>query len=137
MLLCGGGYLTLAAPEGPGYWRNTGHVAQQMAHGVAAAVGSGAVAPPERRLCAPGGAGEAVSAALALSARNSLLFAAGILGDKSRQVQACLYGTQTVAGRPEPRIPGWVSALGAVQMVLSAVLLFLFGLALRNQFKIR
>ncbi len=80
--------------------------------------------------------GDPVSSALALSARNSLVFAAGVLGEKNREIQACLYGLQTIGNREEPAIPTRVALLGAVQIVVSLILLFLFGLALRNHFRI-
>lgn len=83
------------------------------------------------------GNGHPAVAAFTLSARNSLLFAGGVLGEKSRQTYACLYGLQNVGKREEPVIPGVVAAYGAIHILFSAAMIFLFLLAVRNHFKIK
>ncbi|RVU37963.1 hypothetical protein EOI86_01260 [Hwanghaeella grinnelliae] len=80
--------------------------------------------------------GDPVSSAWSLSARNSLIFAGGVLGQTNRQIQACLYGVQNIGGRKEPAVPTFVAVMGTTQTILSLILIFLFGLALRNNFKI-
>jgi len=95
------------------------------------------VDPPRRTLCTVGGFGNPYVSALSLSGRNSLPFAAGAFTEANRQAYTCLYGYHTVAGRDQPKVPIEVTLLGAAQTVVSLVLIFLFGLALRNNFKIK
>ena len=80
--------------------------------------------------------GDPISSAWSLSARNSLIFAGGVLGQTNRQIQACLFGVQNIGGRKEPAVPTFVAVMGTVQTIISLILIFLFGLALRNNFKI-
>lgn len=86
---------------------------------------------------------DAVTAAFSLSVRNTLPFA-GLGGpEKLNQVYRCLYGVEGTksAGFPEtrmtPRIPDRVAFYGMAQTLISAVLIFLFLLALRNHFRIK
>jgi hypothetical protein len=65
--------------------------------------------------------------------KNSLLFLAGERSEEARRSYLCLYGKK----ENEPVIPGQVFFAAMVQSALSAVLLFLLGLALRNAFRIR
>jgi hypothetical protein len=55
------------------------------------------------------------------------------------QTHACLYGIHELSAFDsfQPVIPYWVTGMGVVQFLLSAILIFLFGLALRDHFKIR
>jgi len=85
----------------------------------------------------------AESAAFALSLRNTLPFA-GLGGpEKLNQIYRCLYGVEgtKTAGFPEtrlpPHIPDNVAVWSFFQTILSAVLIFLFLLAVRNHFRIR
>ena len=73
-------------------------------------------------------AGEAVY----LSFRNALLMGGGD-HDTARRVFGCLYGLDGTY----PIVPLGVSALSLLQMTVSAALLFLFLLALRNLLKVR
>ena len=122
-------YLGRSGNTTDSFWENTTILVSAAASGL-----TGSTPPLEGR-CGKG-EGSPARAAVALSARNSLLFAAGLLGDKSRQIYACLYGTVQIDGRSEPRIPDEVAFWGVIQMLFSAILIFLFGLALRNNFKI-
>ena len=99
-------------------------------------VGVGLEAPPHT-LCADGGFGSPYESAVTLSGRNSLLFAAGIFSEASRKAYTCLYGYQTVAGASQLKVPIKVTLLSVFQATLSLILIFLFGLALRNNFKIK
>ena len=70
--------------------------------------------------------------ALHLAFRNSLI-AIDAGGDASYRIYGCLYGLE---GKT-PIVPGTVSAASAIQKLISGVLIFLFGLALRNMLKVK
>ena len=70
--------------------------------------------------------------ALHLAFRNSLI-AIDAGGDASYRIYGCLYG---LVGNT-PIVPGSVSAASAIQKLISGVLIFLFGLALRNMLKVK
>lgn len=75
----------------------------------------------------------AAGEALYLSFRNALFMSGWEDVDTARRVFGCLYG---VSGE-RPLIPLDVSAVSLIQTIVSAVLLFLFLLALRNLLKVR
>ena len=87
----------------------------------------------------------AVRAAVALSWRNTIPFAGLGAPEKLNQVYRCLFGVNVeTAGLPDhliarmpPRIPDRIAFYGVLQTVISAVLLFLFLLAVRNHFRIK
>ena len=85
------------------------------------------------------GAGHPLAAAFGLSLRKSLF--AGFGSPRAiDQIHVCLFGAHPASvfgGAFQPVIPYWVSGVGVVQFLFSAILVFLFGLALRNHFKIR
>ncbi len=92
-------------------------------------------------LCRAGGSW---SAALGLSIRKALPFAGVASSNKLDRIYACLYGihgeSPTSGDLPErfaPVIPDAVDYIGIGQLLLSLVLIFLFLLAVRNQFRIR
>ena len=101
-------------------------------------------APPPIPTCAlwPG---DPVAAALGLSLRNAVLFAGAGLSDKLTQIHGCLWGGQSpeplpyeaMPARFVPNIPDSVAFLGVAQSLISAVLIFLFLLAVRNHFRIK
>ena len=66
-----------------------------------------------------------------LSARNATLFDRS---DLSRRMYGCLYGIQE---RTHPVIPPSVTLLQTLQTVLSGILLFLAGLAIRNMYRVK
>ena len=71
--------------------------------------------------------------ALFLSGRNALVLFSGGRDARIAQAYRCLYG-----GDGEPQIPDSVSFLEAfVQVPVSAVLIFLLLLAIKNRFKIK
>ena len=59
-------------------------------------------------------------------------------GDNARRTYGCLYGLESDAsGNTFPIVPNFVADLGAVQRLISAVLIFLFGMAVRNMLKLK
>ena len=74
-----------------------------------------------------------VTAALYLSVNNGLVISGLGRSEKLMQSYACLYGKNELG----PIMPDAVVFSGIAQTVLSAVLIFLFLLALRNYFRIR
>ena len=92
------------------------------------------------------GLGDSVSAALILSVRKALLFLGGASIEKTNQLYACLYGihgraagagNDTLPAAYRPIIPNWVVLIELTQQFVSAVLIFLILLAIRNHFRIR
>lgn len=81
------------------------------------------------------GTGKPWVAALGLSLHRSLPALSGF-GDTLPQFQACLYGVQS-ENPFRPIIPDAVSFLGVPQVLFSAVMIFLFLLAVRNHFRIK
>ena len=100
------------------------------------------------RLADPGcvaGRGDAWGAALNLSFHKGLLVFGSLPLSKLNQTYACLYGIHP-QGRQQPEqlqgtflpiIPDPVTALGFAQNLLSAALIFLLLLAIRNHFRIK
>lgn len=75
--------------------------------------------------------------ALQLAATNAVLFA-DTGGDSARRAFGCLYGLENRdAPNSPPLISPQVAWVGRVQRTLSAMLLFLFGLGLRNMLKMK
>ena len=88
------------------------------------------------------GTGNAVTAALGLSLRNALLLPGGGSAARLDQIYACLYGIHDSAAGELPArlrlvIPDAVAFAGVMQSLLSAVMIFLLLLALRNHFRIK
>ena len=79
------------------------------------------------------GSGDSRIVALGVSIINAFPFAAISSSDLLNQFYACLYGIQESA----PVIPYVVSFASVIQFFVSAVLLFLFLLAIRNHFRIK
>ena len=79
------------------------------------------------------GSGESRIVALGVSVINAFPFAAISSSDLLNQFYACLYGIQENA----PVIPYLVTFVSIIQFFVSAVLLFLFLLAVRNNFRIK
>ncbi|HBK06208.1 MAG TPA: hypothetical protein DDZ81_10120 [Acetobacteraceae bacterium] len=78
----------------------------------------------------------ALAEAFRLAIRNGSIFLDG--GDDSaRRTYGCLYGIQSFGGSPAPFVPGFVTDAAGLQKVLSALYIFLFGLALRNMLKMK
>jgi hypothetical protein len=103
-----------------------------------------AVAPPLHCLV---GSGDPWWAALGVSARKALLIFGLDSSDKLTLNYACLYDVISQSQRTPPAgelpegfyldVPSSVIAYGVAQHILSAALLFLFFLAVRNHFRIK
>jgi hypothetical protein len=75
--------------------------------------------------------------ALHLAFRNAFVVLDGG-SDASHRMYGCLYGLELYAGQnPVPIVPSAVSTASAIQKLISGVLIFLFGLALRNVLKVK
>lgn len=74
-----------------------------------------------------------VAAAVYLSIHNGVVFSGLGRSDKLVQSYACLYGGNETSST----IPNLIVFIGFIQTLVSAVLIFLLGLALRNKFRIR
>ena len=121
-------------------------LAKQSSSGIAWAferlTGATGEVPP---LACVAGPGEPWVAAINLSIHKGLLFLGLVPIGKLNRIYACLYGIHPAgAAQPSqlpgafsPVIPDGVTALGFIQYPLSAVLIFLFLLAIRNHFRIK
>lgn len=93
--------------------------------------------------CISGQGGILVSA-IGLALRRGLVIAGLESSDKINHIYACLYGVYGTAQTPgnldyrfTPVIPDSVMFLGFAQALISAVLIFLFLLAVRNHFRVK
>ncbi len=89
------------------------------------------------------GNSNAYQAAILLTLRNTIPFAGLGAPEKLNQIYRCLYGVEgaETAGFPEtrlpPHIPDRIVFYNVLQAIISAVLIFLFLLAVRNHFRIK
>jgi Pentapeptide repeats (9 copies) len=75
--------------------------------------------------------------ALQLAFRNAFIILDGG-ADAAHRTYGCLYGVEMYAGsNPIAVVPGAVSTASAIQKGLSGVMIFLFGLVLRNMLKMK
>jgi hypothetical protein len=74
--------------------------------------------------------------ALSLSIANAVPVIGSSRPEEIRSIYACLYGVVT-QGSQQFNIPPWSPVIQVGQNVVSAILIFLFLLAIRNQFKIK
>jgi hypothetical protein len=58
-------------------------------------------------------------------------------GDSAHRAFGCLYGVERYGGNPVAYVPRSVAIASGIQKLLSAIFLFLFGLALRNMLKVK
>ena len=58
-------------------------------------------------------------------------------GDSMHRAYGCLYGVERYGGNPVAYVPRNVAIASGIQKLLSAVFIFLFGLALRNLLKVK
>ena len=79
---------------------------------------------------------DAVSEALYLSLKNAIVFDAGRT-DVSRRIYGCLYGLDRIGDQDNLIVPYRVSVASTAQGVASAVLIFLFLLAVRNLLRLK
>lgn len=98
--------------------------------------------PPPKLECLKG-TGSPLTAAAQLSFKKSLLFIGWEQSEKINQYYACLYGVEASYRSAQkgtaftPAIPDRVFVWSLFQTLISAVLIFLFLLAVRNHFKIK
>ena len=89
--------------------------------------------PLIKPVCCVDGSGTSRTTAFGVSVINAFPFAAISSSDLLNQYYACLYGIQ----ESSPAIPYVVTFASVIQFFISAVLLFLFLLAVRNHFRIK
>ena len=58
-------------------------------------------------------------------------------GDSMHRAYGCLYGIERYGGNPVAYVPRNVAIASGIQKMLSAIFIFLFGLALRNMLKVK
>ena len=78
----------------------------------------------------------AVTEALHLAFRNAFIILDGG-SDAAHRTYGCLYGVERYGDNPVAILPSAVSVASAIQKLVSAVMIFLFGLALRNMLKVK
>ncbi len=88
------------------------------------------------RTCHEGMDESPVFEAFALSIKNAFVLINWDRAQAARRTYGCLYGFSDTNKR-FPYVPGWTSFFSLLQNVLSAILIFLFLLALRNLLKLR
>lgn len=77
-----------------------------------------------------------VSEAFSIAYHNALVILDNN-GDSAHRAFGCLYGVERYGGNPVAFVPRSVAIASALQKVLSAIFIFLFGLALRNMLKVK
>jgi hypothetical protein len=77
-----------------------------------------------------------VNEALTIAYHNALIVLDSS-GDSMHRAYGCLYGIERYGGNPIAYVPRSVAIASGIQKVLSAVFIFLFGLALRNMLKVK
>jgi hypothetical protein len=58
-------------------------------------------------------------------------------GDSAHRAFGCLYGVERYGGNPVAYVPRNVAIASGIQKLLSAIFIFLFGLAVRNMLKVK
>ena len=105
-----------------------------------------ALAVPFAQTCLGGVASSPFGEAFSLSLKNAFVFIDWDRSEAARRTYGCLYGftfdhpqaiTPEGRGNTYPIVPLWVSALSLFQNIISAILIFLFLLALRNLLKLK
>ena len=77
-----------------------------------------------------------VKEALSIAYHNAVLVLDSS-GDSMHRAYGCLYGVERYGGNPVAYVPRNVAVASGIQKLLSAVFIFLFGLALRNMLKVK
>jgi len=78
------------------------------------------------------GSGDRLSSALAWSINNAVPFAGAEFSPRTEHLYKCLYGAAS-----DTIVPHLVAAVGVVQFFISSIFIFLFGLGVRNRFRIK
>ncbi|MEQ9248067.1 MAG: pentapeptide repeat-containing protein [Nitratireductor sp.] len=103
------------------------------------------IASNEQTLSCVTGQDDPVWTAFLLSAQKAVLVFGAIPATKLNQMYSCLYGThltdvsqlQALPGGLSPIVPDSITAIGIFQYLVSAALVFLLLLAIRNHFRIK
>jgi Pentapeptide repeats (9 copies) len=77
---------------------------------------------------------DAVSEAIRLAVTNATVISGS---ESAHRMYGCLYGIEKFGDNPIAHVPGVVASVGAAQKLVSALLIFLFGLAIRNMLRIK
>ena len=77
-----------------------------------------------------------VNEALSIAYHNALIVLDSS-GDSAHRAFGCLYGVERYGGNPVAFVPRSVAIASGIQKLLSAIFIFLFGLALRNMLKVK
>jgi uncharacterized protein YjbI with pentapeptide repeats len=77
-----------------------------------------------------------VNEALSIAYHNAVIVLDGS-GDSAHRAFGCLYGVERYGGSPVAYVPRSVAIASGIQKLLSAIFIFLFGLALRNMLKVK
>ena len=77
-----------------------------------------------------------VNEALSIAYHNALIVLDSS-GDSAHRAYGCLYGVERYGGNPVAFVPRSVAIASGIQKLLSAIFIFLFGLALRNMLKVK
>jgi hypothetical protein len=77
-----------------------------------------------------------VNKALSISYHNAVLVLDNS-GESAHRAFGCLYGVERYGGNPVAYVPRNVAIASGIQKFLSAIFIFLFGLAVRNMLKVK
>jgi hypothetical protein len=77
-----------------------------------------------------------VNEALSIAYHNAVIILDSS-GDSAHRAFGCLYGVERYGGNPVAFVPRSVAIASGIQKLLSAIFIFLFGLAVRNMLKVK
>jgi hypothetical protein len=77
-----------------------------------------------------------VNEALSIAYHNAVIILDSS-GDSAHRAFGCLYGVERYGGNPVAYVPRSVAIASGIQKLLSAIFIFLFGLAVRNMLKMK
>jgi hypothetical protein len=77
-----------------------------------------------------------VNEALSIAYHNAVILLDSS-GDSAHRAFGCLYGVERYGGNPVAYVPRTVAIASGIQKLLSAIFIFLFGLAVRNMLKVK
>ena len=77
---------------------------------------------------------DAVTEAVRLAITNATIISGS---ESTHRMYGCLYGVEKYGDTPIAHVPGAVASIGAAQKFVSALLIFLFGLAVRNMLRMK
>ncbi len=77
-----------------------------------------------------------INEALSIAYHNAAIIL-DLSGDSAHRAFGCLYGVERYGGNPVAFVPRSVAIASGIQKLLSAIFIFLFGLAVRNMLKMK